>query len=284
MTQQTLNACLCELNISTWTARKLDRKASKEVKDNKGAMSDDAARVNKNLMAGMDNLKNITDYVAATRVEFYRMTLPWSDSGQRLIPMMQFFELKRWIDERETEFTNLVANFLIEYPTLISAQAFQLGTLFSRAEYPSVEEITDKFRFNVTFLPLPTSGDFRIDAPREVVSALEQEYVNIMDARVKATNQELWGRLHATLTHMSERLGRDESGKKNVFRDTMLENAVELCDLLKRLNVTNDPDLERARAYIESKLLGVEAKELREEDSIRDEIKSCVDEAISAWF
>ena len=55
-----LNACLCELNISTWTARKLDKNVSREVKQSKGAHSDEAARVNKYLMAGMNNLKEIT--------------------------------------------------------------------------------------------------------------------------------------------------------------------------------------------------------------------------------
>lgn len=279
----TLNAAIVELNVSTWTARKLDKTASKEVKVNKGAFSDDAARVNKNLLAGMNNLKRVTDFVALTRNDFYRLTLPWSDSGQRLVPMMQFFELKQWINDQEATFNQLVAEFLRDYPTLISAQAFQLGALFDRNEFPDVEEIATKFRFKVGFLPLPSTGDFRIDAPNEVVADMQKEYEAMYNERIAQVNQDLWIRLHDTLRHMSDRLGYDSTGKAKIFRDSMVENAVELCDMLKRLNVTNDPNLEKARSSLESALLGVDASEIRLEGA-RDEIKHKVDVVIADWF
>ena len=279
----TLNAAIVELNVSTWTARKLDKTASKEVKVNKGAFSDDAARVNKNLLAGMNNLKRVTDFVALTRNDFYRLTLPWSDSGQRLVPMMQFFELKKWINDQEATFNQLVSEFLRDYPTLISAQAFQLGALFDRNEFPDVEEIATKFRFKVGFLPLPSTGDFRIDAPNEVVADMQKEYETMYAERIEQVNQELWTRLHDTLRHMSDRLGYDTTGKAKIFRDSMVENAVELCDMLKRLNVTNDPKLEKARSSLESALLGVNASEIRLEGA-RDEVKHKVDNVIADWF
>jgi hypothetical protein len=279
----TLNAAIVELNVSTWTARKLDKTASKEVKVNKGAFSDDAARVNKNLLAGMNNLKRVTDFVALTRNDFYRLTLPWSDSGQRLVPMMQFFELKQWINDQEATFNQLVAEFLRDYPTLISAQAFQLGALFDRNEFPDVEEIATKFRFKVGFLPLPSTGDFRIDAPNEIVADMQKEYEAMYNERIAQVNQDLWVRLHDTLRHMSDRLGYDSTGKAKIFRDSMVENAVELCDMLKRLNVTNDPKLEKASSSLESDLLGVDASEIRLEGA-RDEIKHKVDVVIADWF
>jgi trehalose-6-phosphate synthase len=82
---------------------------------------------------------------------------------------------------------------------------------------------------------------------------------------------------------MSDRLGYDEQGKKKVFRDSLVDNAVELCRLLQTLNVTQDPKLERARQQLESILIGVDADELRK-DGARDEIKAKVDSALGAWF
>lgn len=279
----TLNAAIVELNISTWTARKLDKQTSKEVKLSKGANSDDAARVNKNLLAGMNNLKRVTDFVALTRNEFYNLTLPWSDSGQRLVPMAQFFDLKKWINDKQNTYEQLVSEFLRDYPTLISAQAFQLGALFDRNEFPSVEEIADKFRFRVGFLPLPTTGDFRVDAPNEIVEEMRTQYESMVQERVAQVSQDLWTRLHDTLRHMSDRLGYDDTGKAKIFRDSLVTNAVDLCDLLKKLNVTNDPKLESARASLESVLLGVDAGELRREGA-RDEVKQKVDSVLADWF
>ena len=176
-----------------------------------------------------------------------------------------------------------MSEFLRDYPTLISAQAFQLGALFDRNEFPDVEEIASKFRFKVGFLPLPSTGDFRIDAPNEVVADMQKEYEAMYNERIEQVNQDLWNRLHDTLTHMSDRLGYDTTGKAKIFRDSMVDNAVELCDMLKRLNVTNDPKLEKARAKLESALLGVDADELRAEGA-RDEVKHSVDTIIADWF
>ena len=281
-TSNTINACICELNISVWTARKHDKTASREVKRDKGAYSDDAARVNKNLMAGMANLKKVTDFVASTRSNFYTMTLPWSDSGQRLIPMAQFFELKKWINTQEIEFNSIVSEFLQEYPTLISAQAFQLGALFNRNEYPSVDEIRHKFGFRVGFLPLPQAGDFRVDATTEVINEMQAQYTSMLDTRIQQVNEDLWERLHSTIKHMADRMGVSADGKKNIFRDSMVDNAVDLCDLLKRLNITNDQKLEKARASLESALLGVDATELRKEGA-REEMAIKLDSILGAW-
>jgi hypothetical protein len=281
-TSNTINACICELNISVWTARKYDKTASREIKFDKGAHSDDAARVNKNLMAGMANLKKVTDFVAATRSSFYTMTLPWSDSGQRLIPMAQFFELKQWINIQEIEFNSRVNEFLQEYPTLISAQAFQLGTLFNRNEYPLVDDIRHKFGFRVGFLPLPQAGDFRVDATTEVINEMEEQYKETLNTRIQQVNEDLWERLHSTIKHMADRMGVGADGKKNIFRDSMVDNAVDLCDLLKRLNITNDQKLEKARASLESALLGVDATELRKEGA-REEMAIKLDSILGAW-
>ena len=281
---QPLNALIVELNISSWSARRHDKKASKDVTSGAGANSTDAARVQKNLMAGMDNLKKVTDFVAVARNEFYKMTLPWSDSGQRLIPMTQFFDLKQWVNHTEVEFNTLVRDFLTAYPLLISAQAFQLGQLFDRSEYPTVAEIKEKFRFKVGFLPLPVAGDFRVDAPKEAMQEMEQEYNKLIEERVSEVNRDLWQRLHDCLKHMSERLGVDDNGKKKVFRDSLVDGAVDLCELLKNLNVTNDAKLEDARRKLEGVLAGLDPGILRESDGVRIETKNKIDSVLSSWM
>jgi hypothetical protein len=39
----------------------------------------------------------------------------------------------------------MVAEFLQDYPTLVSAAAFQLGDLFDGSEYPDANILLDKF-------------------------------------------------------------------------------------------------------------------------------------------
>jgi hypothetical protein len=92
-----------------------------------------------------------------------------------------------------------------------------------------------------------------------------------------------WDRLHAMLIRMSERLTDDEGGERKIFRDSLLENAVELCDLLTRLNVTKDPELEKARRMLEQAVTLTDIKDLRADESSRIELKTSVEEIINKF-
>jgi len=159
---------LVDLSISTWTARKLDRGVTDEVNLSKKA-SQQASRVNKNLLPGVEQLDDIVKHASMIRNWVAARTLPWSDYGPRLITTDKFFEFKQELDEHERVFQDKVDSFLNVYPTLISMQAFKLGEMFDREEYPDVNEIADKFRFNVAYLPIPETGDFRVDIGHEAM-------------------------------------------------------------------------------------------------------------------
>jgi predicted secreted Zn-dependent protease len=126
------------------------------------------------------------------------------------------------------------------------------------------------------FSPIPDAGDFRVDIPNEYRDELQK----ISDERVAHAMKDAWDRLHECLTRMSEKLAGDE---KQLFRDSLVTNAVDLCATLSKLNVTNDPKLERARHELEKTLIGIDAKELRKSDEVRLDVKSRVDEILSMF-
>ena len=78
----------------------------------------------------------------------------------------------------------------------------------------------------------------------------------------------------------------EDGPKKRVFRDSLVNNADELCSLLTALNVAGDPALERARARLEDAINGVTAKDLRESEGQRVITKGKVDAILSDfdWF
>jgi hypothetical protein len=79
------SAMLVELSISTWTARKLDKKVSTQVDNDNGAKTK-VVNANKNLMAGTGVLENLVKYAANARAWHLSQTLPWTDNGSRLLP------------------------------------------------------------------------------------------------------------------------------------------------------------------------------------------------------
>ena len=61
------------------------------------------------------------------------------------------------------------------------------------------------------------------------------------------------------------------SDKKAVFRDTLVGNISELCDLLPSLNVTGDEELTKMCDEVRDKLTGFTPKELRKDTTARED-------------
>jgi len=262
-------AMLVTMTISLYSGRKQDKQTQVEVTNSKNSGSARAASVYKNLFADCPELEAITKFQARARMRHYQLTLPWSDSGQRLLPTKALMAYQDEMRTHREQFERLVEAFLIKYDTLVAAAAFKLGTLFDRSEYPTRDQVARKFRFDVDFAPLPVAGDFRLDIEHEVQQDLVTQYEARLAKQLAAAQQDAWTRMYEVLARLKDRLSLDEDGKRRTFHDTTVTNAQELCGLLTQLNVTNDPALERARRQLEDAMDGVTPKELRTEDGAR---------------
>jgi hypothetical protein len=90
--------------------------------------------------------------------------------------------------------------------------------------------------------------------------------------------EDLWTRLYKVTKHISDRFSDNDDGQKKVLRDSVLDNALELCSLLSVMNVTHNQDLDWARKELEEALHGVDMKDVRESDGVRKAVKAKVDE------
>jgi hypothetical protein len=277
-------AMMVDLHISVYSGRKQDKTTQGEVTAAKGSGSKKAASVYKNLFAECKELDALTKFQARVRAEHYRLTLPWNDQGARLLPTAALLEYQQVMGRYRNEFERLVDIFLDKYDTLVASAAFQLGSLFDRAEYLSRAQVARRFRMESSFTPLPTAGDFRLDVESEVQRELVEQYERRMEGKLAQANQDAWSRLHEALLRLSDRLIVDEeTGKGRIFHDTMVTGALDLCDLLRSLNVTNDPALTQAARKVEELLSGVTPKELRDEHSTRIQTKQRVDAILEAF-
>ncbi len=282
MTRYNIDTCamLAEFNASVWTARKLDKGATEEVVTAKRAGAKDAARVNKHLLAGRNELEVIQSMIGRARQYVYDNTLPWSDSGLRLLPTINFEKFATKMNELEEEFTDLVKIFVAVYPSLITAQAMALGDMFKRDDYPTANEIMTKFSFRVNYMPVPTAGDFRIDVGNAAMDDIKAKLQRLADERVEQAMADVRKRLGDHLKRMSDRLTTDYvagEAKPRKFHDSLVEGALELCDMTKALNVTGDADLESTRSQLEQLLCNVTPTELRKNAAVRDDVKKNVD-------
>jgi hypothetical protein len=233
-------------------------------------------------MAGSDHLKKIEKYAAKCRAWNGTQTLPWM-KGVGLLPMENFFHYRGQLGTMESNFYALVDAFIAEYPKIKNDQAFRLGKYYRAEEFPDVETLPRRFKFEYNFLPVPEKGDFRIRCEEQVRADLAEQYEKMYNDKLAEAMRDPWERLHELLTKMSDTLTDSPDGKRKIFRDSIVNNAVGLCDLLTRLNVTKDPELEKARRMLEHTVLGIDPEDLRKMPSARQELKSSVDEIISKF-
>lgn len=288
MTRYNIDTCalLVELNVSQWTARKLDRSTTDELVTNKNAQSKGAARVNKNLFAGRSELEVINQHVSSIRSYVYDNTLPWSDSGIRLLPSAKFMEFNCRLQNDEDKFYQLVDAFVDIYPSLITAQAMALGDMFNRDDYPQPNDIAHRFRFAANYMPVPASGDFRVDIGNEAQAELQKKLASLADERVEHAMKDIKTRMLEHLKRMSDRLSVDYVGGEAVprkFHDSLLNGAHDLCEMVDALNIVGDEQLSSARKALLGAINGIDVKDLRKDIPTRQDVKAQVDDVLSKF-
>lgn len=277
------SAVLVELNISVWPANKVDREMTDTVNANASAVRD-ASQTRKNLFAGTTLRKDIEKLAARIRLYHNQHTLPWADKGQRLLPTKLFMEYKQTMNNYEAQFKQMCNNFFIAYPHLVSDAQQHLGTMYRASDYPDIAEVQLKFGFRMAIDPIPESGDFRLDISAEALDEVRAGYEAKFDERLAEAMRTPWERLHTVLTAMSEKL-KDEEGEesKKRYHDSLVTNAVDLCGLLDKMNITNDPKLEEARKQLELTMLGADIEYIKESSMVRENLKNKVDAILSKF-
>lgn len=158
----------------------------------------------------------------------------------------------------------MVADFVAGYPQLVSAAQTELGSMYDPQDYPPVGDIANRFQMQLTVMPVP-SDDFRVELGDEELEKIKAD----VESRVKAAGDKamegLWKRLYDRVEKLAERLADPEAR----FQESLLENARELCEILPRLNVADDPNLEQMRCALQATLKNKSADVLRTSPSVR---------------
>jgi hypothetical protein len=193
-----------------------------------------------------------------------------------MLPTKLFMDYKQTMNGYERTFEMLCDNFFDEYETLVRDAQVNLGALYKAEDYPPLEEVRKKFSFRRSVKPLPEAGDFRLDIPAHDLEEMKAAYENQYSEKLADAMRTPWERLHEVLLGMSNKLEDNGDGKKR-YHDSLISNPLELCELLTKLNITNDPKLEDARRQVELAMLGANIEEVKEDALVRENLKSKVD-------
>ena len=274
-TEMHTRAMLASLNISGWSATKTDTEAGAETAKLYGAKADSGKYVKRLMPKGNNAYQALQSHLSNLRVIHYAQTLPWTDDGWRMLTVKNFTPYTDMLRAGMHTADTLLAELITAYPDL-KAQAIKDATeqailtgnprrLLTESDFPM--DISREYGWKIEYSPVPCGSDFRVNLAAdeiESIAARTEQRVNQAFQDAMTGPKGAVPRLYEVLAKMKDAL----SDPKAIFRDTLVTNVRDLCDILTRLNVTEDPKLEALRR--EAELLAVtDPQTLRDSSDVR---------------
>jgi hypothetical protein len=161
--------------------------------------------------------------------------------------------------------------------------------MFDRGEYPSVDQIKDKFRIRLYVAEVPQS-DYRCSISQDLADDLKITYQKqVNDEIVPQVMADIANQFMEVMESISHCCGVDETSsstdgevktKKRKIYETTVDKAKDLCNTFRSFNLTNDEELAKASVSLEKVLGNVSAEDIRESDAVRESVKKGVDDIL----
>jgi hypothetical protein len=239
------------------------------------------ARVTKSLLGDCDELDALVKFGAHAHSVNRNSTLPWSDSGPRLLPTARYFAYHKNMSAMQAEFYRMVDRLIDVYDLEVSQVQAKLGDLFDVRDYPTADDIRKKFSFKFNYIPLPEAGDWRLDIGNEALASLKEQYESHFDGWFAAAMRDIWERLYKTLSTLSAQLSdKTEDGKTPKIFTSVFDRALEIIDMMETCNLTGDPQMQLMQRRLSQTFKGVTIEDIKDDAYLRRETKQAIDAAI----
>jgi len=267
MTRQKNNlsekAMLVGVHIGTWTGRKKDKKLTNEIIVTKKSTKDAGA-----WWTYLIPKQSIFPVIAAgnkIRETHFKYSLPWMDSGLRILPSAMFLKYSKEMRKAIAAYEKAVAAFLREYPVIVSQAKERLGDLLNGKSLPRARELKNKFRITQDILPMPAVSDFRCELNSDEADEIRKKVAVSIESMTERAVANIWEQF----TQLIEKIEKTMKDPKRIFRDTLISNLTDFCELIPKMNLTNDNKLETLRKEAIAKLAGLKPIDLRESKADR---------------
>lgn len=233
-------AVLAQLTITQWSARKHDKKVSKDAALAHSA-NQAAGRYHKSLLPMNSCLEAVHSSSSAIRGWHDGRTLPWEGRGVRMLPSMSYLEYTSEFNAHRAAHGVLVQRFIGQYETARQAAPFTLGNMYDANDYPALSEVVGKFSIDLVISAVPAT-DFRClpsTLPQSAIDEITRNADSRLSSGQAAAERALWERLLERVENIVERTGHPD----HKFHNSLFDGAEELCLLLPKLNFNDDQNL-----------------------------------------
>lgn len=261
------------LNLRMWTANAADRSIAMRVEKDTEAQNN-TMRVVKQLVPSEYTLpiKRLAIY---GREQHERLTLPGLVKGQQLLATKLFDEYAYAQQEIKEAFETEVKRFVEEYPTIMMGAPIRLGKAFREHDFPTQQEISSYFSYNIRFTPVPDAGNWLLDdVDHEDLDKLRNQVENEKNNMFRDAMKDLMERSRSVLQNLKMQADTYTDGQANggILREPTIDAVKDMARLISSMNITGDPMLDAIGREMQTEFATMEAKELRHNATTRNRI------------
>ena len=274
-------AVLISVKRRMYSPYKLDQEESKKY---------GAGNVNKHLFEGRNNkVKETISKFSEVYVYVKENTVPWS-TGVDMLNIDHYMEFTQGLRQLVDQANQAVWELYSKWDDEVTADLDRLAqiaiakgkpNLANPSDYPSADEMRTKFSIDVRYMPVPTTGDFRVGISDEDKESLQQQ---LDDAGNNATTHVLESMI-APMKRAIEKLAVPIGNDGSVFRDTLIDNMVDVAERMNKVNLSDDPVIQTKIDDLRS-LVGQYANPmgkdmLRSSQTVREKAVTQIDSLVS---
>jgi len=192
-------------------------------------------------------------------------------SGVYLVPMEMVETIEAKMQVFKAEFDDAVAEFLVEYPSLVGEMADPLGVLYNPLDYPEVGKVAATFGFEWRYVSFDVPG--RLKAISAVM--FEQER-NKAAAQIATAATEVQAALRVGLKGLVDglvdKLQPGEDGKKRRLTAPSVEKLQTFLQTFDLRNITDDAEMAALVARAKDVIGGTDVEALRTDKDLRESV------------
>ena len=284
------NATLVRLTAKHPSGLKVDKELRSNLAEDNSVTNAKLLQVSKHIF-GTDVNKYFRRILNEFRHRFYYpLTVAWSDnstddfghtvSGWRLCPNTNLEQLQSEVDNAKTDYFKEVKHFLDNYPDMVAGAKGNLGEAFKEEDYPTVERLKTKFRFEFEMTVVPQIGDdIRLNVSEKLRKRIENDAVKRANNNIKSVFKTTVEALLEQVDHLATKLkeynpkGAQKSGFFNKSSFDKLRQAIEVLPAINADILGNDKSINTAHQKLVSVFATINSVENLRDDTEMGEAK-----------
>lgn len=216
------------------------------------------------------------------------MTLPY-EGGYRLLPSPNIMDVQAMVTQVTKRISRAVKEDILDKLDYLKAEMRQAqGTLFKEEHFPQHNDLRQKYgvKFDLTTLPSSdTMGKFVNELGDAKVREYKGQIDKAMQAKLEMSMRDVWSRLYDAIKHLRDRLGEVAKGEGKRLSRSVVDDLSELVDLLPKLNITDDVQLNTLTQRVKDEILVADVDEtcntLRTDTEVRTKQMAVADDIMN---